>query len=182
MTRTLFVDTFASPIGDVRIVSDGRALCALEFGENDARLLRHLRARYGEDVHVREVADPLGFTARARAYFAGELGALAEVPVDAGGTPFQRQVWAALREIPCGETTTYSAVAARIGAPRARRAVGLAVGRNPIAIAVPCHRVVGADGELTGYAGGLERKRWLLAHERSQLPLFAPRSGVGSGR
>ncbi|HEY6003598.1 MAG TPA: methylated-DNA--[protein]-cysteine S-methyltransferase [Anaeromyxobacter sp.] len=168
----LLVDSFPSPIGPVSLASDGRALCALDFEGLDD-LARRLRARFGEGAALRRVADPQGFTSRARAYFAGELDALADVPVDGGGTGFQRRVWAALREIPAGETRTYSALAARLGVPRAARAVGLANARNPIAIAVPCHRVIGADGTLTGYAGGLERKRWLLAHESARLPLFA---------
>jgi methylated-DNA-[protein]-cysteine S-methyltransferase len=161
----LLVDSLISPIGPVTLASDERALVALDFGGPDEGVLARLRARFGADVTVREAADPQGFTSRLRAYLAGELDALAAVPVDGGGTAFQRRVWAALREIPAGETASYSALAARLGAPGASRAVGLANGRNPIAIAVPCHRVIGADGSLTGYAGGLERKRWLLAHE-----------------
>jgi methylated-DNA-[protein]-cysteine S-methyltransferase len=176
----LLVDSFPSPIGPVSLASDGRALCALEFEERE-ELLRRLRARFGEGAALREAADPQGFTSRALAYFAGELDALAGVPVDGGGTDFQRRVWAALREIPAGETRTYSGLAARLGMPGAARAVGLANGRNPIAVAVPCHRVVGADGTLTGYAGGLERKRWLLAHESVRLPLFAA-AGSERGR
>ncbi len=129
-----------------------------------------LRARYGEGVAFAPRGDPLGLAGRVRAYFEGDLLALAAVPVDGGGTPFQRRVWAALRDIPAGATESYSALAARIGMPRAARAVGLANGRNPVAIAVPCHRVVGADGSLTGYAGGLQRKRWLLDHERRVRP------------
>ncbi|WP_062297995.1 methylated-DNA--[protein]-cysteine S-methyltransferase [Demequina maris] len=99
------------------------------------------------------------------AYFAGDAE---DVPVDAvaPGTPFQREVWETLREIPGGETWTYAQVAERIGRPTATRAVAAAIGRNPLTVAVPCHRVVGADGALTGYAGGIERKRWLLEHER----------------
>jgi methylated-DNA-[protein]-cysteine S-methyltransferase len=172
----LLVDSFPSPIGPVSLASDGRSLCALEFcGRDD--LARRLRARFGGDASPRRAADPQGFTARARAYFAGELDALGDVPVDGGGTAFQRRVWAALREIPPGETRTYSTLAARLGfTGRAARAVGLANARNPVAIAVPCHRVIGADGTLTGYAGGLERKRWLLAHESVRLPLFAAAS------
>ena len=161
----LLVDSFDSPLGPVSLASDGRALVALEFCSRQAMASR-LRARFGKGVALRAVPDPLGLTGRARAYFAGDLGALAAVPVEGGGTPFQRRVWAALRDIPAGETESYSALAARLGAPRAARAVGLANGRNPVAIAVPCHRVLGADGSLTGYAGGLERKRWLLQHER----------------
>lgn len=163
---TLFSDGFDSPIGPVHLVSDGQALCALELGAPEARLLPLLRARFGPAVALREARDPLGLTARARAWFAGDLAAFDGTAVDGGGTPFQRRVWAALGGIPAGETTTYGALAGALGAPGAARAVGLACGRNPIAIVVPCHRVVGADGRLTGYAGGLDRKRWLLDHER----------------
>ena len=113
--------------------------------------------------------DSAGLSTRVRAYFAGDIEILGEVPVRAGGTPFQRTVWAALREIPPGRTTSYGQLAARLGRPGASRAVGLANGANPVAIAVPCHRVIGADGTLTGYGGGLERKRWLLEHERASL-------------
>jgi methylated-DNA-[protein]-cysteine S-methyltransferase len=160
----LALDTLETPVGPVALAADGRALVALEFGL-PAAVHARLRARFGNEVAVRDVPDPQGFASRVRAYFAGDLAALRAVPVDGGGTPFERRVWAALRRIPAGETASYGAIAARLGAPGACRAVGRANGRNPIAIAVPCHRVVGADGTLTGYAGGLERKRWLLAHE-----------------
>ena len=103
-----------------------------------------------------------------RRLFAGELSAIDDLPVESGGTEFQRAAWKALRRIPAGETRSYGAQAAAIGRPAAVRAVGLANGANPIGVIVPCHRVVGANGTLTGYAGGLERKRWLLAHEASQ--------------
>jgi methylated-DNA-[protein]-cysteine S-methyltransferase len=161
----LLVDVIESPLGPVCLASDGSALVALDFCAPE-QLIARLRARFGADVRAVPRADPLGLATRARAYFAGDLEALARVPVAGGGTPFQRRVWAALREIPTGGTSGYAALAARLGSPGAARAVGLANGRNPIAIAVPCHRVIGADGSLTGYAGGLERKRWLLAHER----------------
>ncbi len=164
---TLLIDGFESPIGLVHVVSDGRALCALDFGAPEERLLPLLRARFGGTVALRDADDPLGLVSRARAFFAGDLAALDRAPVDGGGTPFQRRVWAALREIPAGTTVTYGALAARLGVPRASRAVGAANGRNPVSIAVPCHRVIGAGGGLTGYAGGLDRKRWLLAHERA---------------
>jgi methylated-DNA-[protein]-cysteine S-methyltransferase len=99
------------------------------------------------------------------AYMDGELAALDSLAVSTGGTTFQKQVWRALREIPTGTTTSYGELAKRIGRPSAVRAVGLANGANPIGIVVPCHRVIGANGSLTGYAGGLQRKRWLIAHE-----------------
>ena len=103
------------------------------------------------------------------AYFAGDLGAIDNISVATGGTPFQRTVWAALHRIPAGMTTSYGALAVTIGRPSAMRAVGLAVGSNPVAVIVPCHRVIGADHSLTGYGGGLARKRWLLAHEGLEL-------------
>jgi methylated-DNA-[protein]-cysteine S-methyltransferase len=102
-------------------------------------------------------------------YFAGNLAALDAIPVETRGTIFQREVWAALRQIPPGETESYGTLARRIGRPSAVRAVGLANGANPIGVVVPCHRVIGTDDSLTGYGGGLERKQWLLAHEGIRL-------------
>ena len=107
------------------------------------------------------------------AYFEGDLNAVDELPTETNGTAFQRAVWTALRKIPAGRTVSYGALAAQIGNHKAVRAVGLANGANPIAIVVPCHRVIGANASLTGYGGGLHRKRWLLAHERGDRPLFA---------
>lgn len=98
-------------------------------------------------------------------YFAGELSIIDDLPVKTAGTDFQRQVWQELRKIPCGETISYGELAQRINRPTASRAVGMANGLNPISIVVPCHRVIGQQGALTGYAGGVERKRWLLMHE-----------------
>jgi len=122
-------------------------------------LLRTFSARGWLAAAPSAVADPLD------AYFAGRLEAIDAILVKTGGTAFQRAVWSALRRIPVGQTTSYGALAAAIDRPRAVRAVGLANGSNPIGVVVPCHRVIGANGSLTGYAGGLERKRWLLAHE-----------------
>jgi methylated-DNA-[protein]-cysteine S-methyltransferase len=113
---------------------------------------------------------------RVEAYFEGELHALDGLAVEPGGTSFQREVWSALQRIPVGVTTSYSELAAAIGHPAAVRAVGMANSRNPIAVVIPCHRVVGRDGSLTGYAAGIERKRWLLRHEgnfpQAELKLF----------
>jgi methylated-DNA-[protein]-cysteine S-methyltransferase len=166
----LLVDTVdGGPLGPISLAAGPGALAALDFCA-PAALEAGLRLALGPALRVRAGRDPLGLAARLRAYLAGDLEALAGVPVEparpGGGTPFQRRVWATLREIPAGATLSYGALAARLGVPGAARAVGLANGRNPIAIAVPCHRVVGAGGALTGYAGGLERKRWLLDHER----------------
>src|SRR5690606_33432318 len=108
--------------------------------------------------------------ARLRAYLAGDLLAIDTVPVRMAGTPFQQRVWDALRRIPAGTTVSYGELASRIGAPTASRAVGMANGANPIPLVVPCHRVIGANGKLTGFGGGMERKRWLLAHEAVNAP------------
>jgi methylated-DNA-[protein]-cysteine S-methyltransferase len=157
---------FRSPIGTTVLAARDGALVALEFAarwpERKARLAR----RFGE-VEWRRAKDPAGAVTALAAYFAGDLHALDGLAVDPGGTPFQHRVWTALRRIPVGETWSYQALARRIGAPAAVRAVGAANGANPIGVVVPCHRVIGADGGLTGYAHGLERKRWLLAHERA---------------
>ncbi|HEY7307673.1 MAG TPA: methylated-DNA--[protein]-cysteine S-methyltransferase, partial [Bryobacteraceae bacterium] len=110
-------------------------------------------------------------------YFRGELNAIDRLPVETAGTGFQREVWGALREIKCGTTVSYAQLAMQIGRPTAVRAVGLANGSNPVGIVVPCHRVIGSDGSLTGYGGGIDRKRWLLEHERR----FCPRSMVAYG-
>ena len=127
-----------------------------------------LRRRYGEKAVALEAAKEVSSARRAlEAYFDGDLHAATTAPVAANGTAFQSEVWAALRLIPIGATTSYGALAAQLGRPKAMRAVGLANGANPIAIFVPCHRVVGADASLTGYGGGLDRKRWLLAHENA---------------
>jgi methylated-DNA-[protein]-cysteine S-methyltransferase len=116
--------------------------------------------------------NPFGLTNAIRAYFEGELEAIDTLPVATEGTSFQKSVWRALRDIPAGETISYGELANRIGKPAAVRAVGLANGANPIGIVVPCHRVIGANGSLTGYGGGIERKRWLLDHEKRKLMLF----------
>ncbi len=118
------------------------------------------------DVNFVRASNPGGLSAALAAYFAGDLTAIERLPLgEAAGTPFQRSVWSALRSIPCGTSWSYGELAKAIGRPSAVRAVGLANGANPICIVVPCHRVIGADGKLIGYGGGIERKRWLLAHE-----------------
>ena len=164
---TLFLDEIETPLGPVALASDGMALRALWF-ETAAGLAASLSRRLDPQA-LREASDPQGFSARVRAYFAGELGALGDLPAAPDGTAFQRRVWAELRRIGPGQTRSYGELAARLGLPRAARAVGLANGRNPVALVVPCHRVIGADGSLTGYAGGVDRKRWLLAHEGALL-------------
>ena len=167
---TLFLDRLASPMGPLLVVAAERALKALEFEDHEERLMGPLRARLGA-VRFVEHDDPLGATSAMRAYLEGDLAAIGAVPADGDGSPFERRVWAALRRIPAGTTTSYGALAKALGLPGSARAVGLANGRNPIGIVVPCHRVIGADGSLTGYGGGLERKRWLLEHEGVLLRL-----------
>jgi methylated-DNA-[protein]-cysteine S-methyltransferase len=155
------------PVGELSGFARPDALCALSFGDGRYDPLIGLRQRFGEVVV--EDGDPLDLTARFQSYFRGALDALDDLPVETGGTPFQRRVWSVLRTIPAGRTLSYLAVARRVGAPEAVRAVGAANGANPVAIVVPCHRVIGASGALVGYGGGLDRKRWLLAHEKAPV-------------
>jgi methylated-DNA-[protein]-cysteine S-methyltransferase len=161
---TLSLIEMETPIGALLVAASDDGLCSVEFAEQRARLLAHLEWRFGREP-VQDGADPFRARAAMRAYFAGRHDALDTLPVDTGGTEFQRAVWTALRAIPCGTTISYRDLAGRSGRPAAVRAAGHANGRNPISIVVPCHRVIGTDGSLTGYGGGIERKRWLLAHE-----------------
>ncbi|MND83705.1 Methylated-DNA--protein-cysteine methyltransferase [compost metagenome] len=163
------LDRIASPVGEVLLVTDAEgAVRAFDFVDYEARMRKLLARHYGEVVLTAGRA-PEAVRAAVAAYFRGDATALDGIAVKTGGTDFQRSVWAALRTIPAGETWSYGQLASAIGKPSAVRAVGLANGANPIGVIVPCHRVVGANGTLTGYAGGLERKRWLLAHEKAQL-------------
>ena len=147
---------YESPIGPLTLASNGEAIIQLEF-EN---------GRYPQPAHPRG-ADKVLDQARREldAYFAGKLK-MFSVPVAPEGTPFQRKAWAALQKIPYGATRSYGQQAAALGAPSASRAVGAANGRNPIAVIIPCHRVIGAGGSLTGFGGGLERKKFLLDLEQ----------------
>ncbi len=164
----LRLDRVDTPTGVMRVVADGEGrLRALDWETHDTRMQRLLRLRCGPGVELAAEDDPSGVSTKLRRWFAGDLDAFEGVEIELGGTPFQREVWAALRAIPAGETLSYGALAARIGRPAAVRAVGLANGANAVALAVPCHRVIGKDASLTGYGGGLERKRWLLDHERA---------------
>lgn len=161
----LTLSRYAAPVDELLLVTDpDGGLRALDFADFETRM-RTLLARHYGAVELTEGDPPPPLVAALDAYFAGDLAALDRVPVATAGTEFQRAVWAALRAIPPGCTTSYGALAASLGKPGASRAVGLANGLNPIGIVVPCHRVIGASGTLTGYAGGLPRKRWLLAHE-----------------
>lgn len=166
VTLELSVDGFDSPIGPVIVaVDDEGALRAIHFAPRSEAEALLPRACAVPAVHVTWRPDPAGCTRALQAYFSGELDAIDGLRVAPAGTPFQHDVWRALRDVRGGTTTSYGELAARLGRPQASRAVGLANGSNPIAIVIPCHRVVGADGSLTGYGGGLDRKRWLLAHE-----------------
>ena len=161
---TIDLTELPSPIGRIVVaVHDGR-LCALDFADRWPRRQAALARRFGTPTFQR-VADAGGVVRRLAAYFAGDLTALESIAVDPGGTPFQQQVWNALRKIPAGRTTTYGELARTVGKPGAARAVGAANGANPVGIVIPCHRAIGTDGTLHGYAGGLPRKRWLLRHE-----------------
>jgi methylated-DNA-[protein]-cysteine S-methyltransferase len=167
---------FTTPIGDMLALDSGEGLCALEFTGPEKRLVG-LEARLGRwfpphTIEDRDTATILRARAWLDAYFKGE-SANADIkgfPLDMRGARFEKRVWEALRRIPPGETTSYGAIAKALGSAGASRAVGAANGANPIAIVVPCHRVIGSSGALTGYGGGLERKTWLLEHERRWAP------------
>jgi methylated-DNA-[protein]-cysteine S-methyltransferase len=176
----LLIDLIASPLGCIAIAARAGRLCALEFGS--ARLGQQLTARY-PGLPQRRARNPFGLSDRIRAYLAGDIAALGRIRVETGGTPFQRRVWGALRRIPPGRTMTYGALARALGRDAAARAVGAANGRNPIPVVVPCHRLIGGDDSLTGYGGGLWRKRWLLRHEAARTSAArAPRTGSGRPR
>ncbi len=167
-TMHLTLSRYAAPEAELLLVTEGDTLRALDFADFEARMRTLLTRHYGA-VTLTDGPLPASIAAALDAYFAGDLTALDAVPVATGGSAFQRSVWAALRAIPAGTTTGYGALAAALGKPGAARAVGLANGANPIGIVVPCHRVIGADGRLTGYAGGIGRKEWLLRHEGAAL-------------
>ncbi|GAU67223.1 methylated-DNA--[protein]-cysteine methyltransferase [Streptomyces sp. NBRC 110611] len=170
ITHTVLADT---PVGPLTLVAAGDALTGLYM---TGQRHRPPEEAFGAPADPGEPPFAATIT-QLRAYFRGELTRF-DVPLTLRGTPFQRRVWAALCRIPYGETRSYGQLAEQLGAPSAARAVGLANGRNPVGIIVPCHRVVGADGSLTGYGGGLDRKRRLLAFERTEDALF-PAEGCG---
>lgn len=168
--QTLFLERLDTPIGLMLIVTDDeQCLRAVDWEDYEPRMHQLLRRHCGTStIRPRDRARPSAARRALQAYFDGDLEAIAGLPTATNGTDFQRLVWAALRRIPVGQTVSYGALADRIGRPTAMRAVGLANGSNPISVVVPCHRVIGADASLTGYGGGLERKRWLLAHENAR--------------
>jgi methylated-DNA-[protein]-cysteine S-methyltransferase len=163
--ETFFLDLIDTPIGALAIVADETgAMRNLSFDGEGDRWRRDFARRFPASNLVRR-RNPFGHGSALKAYFAGDMEALDRIPVVFGGTPFQNKVWNALRRIPVGQTLSYGALAKKIGEPKAMRAVGLANGSNPIAVVVPCHRVIGSYGSLTGFGGGLPRKKWLLEHE-----------------
>jgi methylated-DNA-[protein]-cysteine S-methyltransferase len=159
-----------SPIGALTLAAHAGRVCVLHFGSDDQAVRRALQRWYPRDV-IEEHEDPGGARARLDAYFGGDLDALDAVEVELNGTTFQKQVWTALRAVKAGTTAAYAEIARAIAAPSAIRAVGAANGANPVAIIVPCHRIIGTNGSLTGYGGGIDRKRWLLEHEGMRLRL-----------
>lgn len=167
----LIIDRINTPIGEMLIVADHEGnLRAVDWSDYESRMMRLLERHYGVRGFKLEPGKiPHGLADAIHRYFSGDLIALDDLPVKTAGTSFQRGVWRALRDIPCGTTVTYADLAQKIGKPTAMRAVGLANGSNPVGVIVPCHRVIGANGSLTGYGGGIHRKRWLLDHESNSL-------------
>lgn len=165
----LLLERWKSPVDELLLVTDSDGILrSLDFADKESRMQRLLRLHYGTYT-LNDGAAPAAVTRALKAYFDGDMDALDAVRIGTGGTAFQRAVWKGLRAIPSGATKTYGELAEVIGHAGASRAVGAANGSNPIAIVVPCHRVIGANGTLTGFAGGLGRKRWLLDHERKYL-------------
>jgi methylated-DNA-[protein]-cysteine S-methyltransferase len=163
MVAMVLFDTIESPVGTLTLAERGGRVCLLHFGAHGPSVDAMFDRWYpGEPRAQQEISALRGLLSR---YFAGEVGLLDGISVELNGTPFQKRVWQALRRIPGGTTISYAELARRIGEPSAIRAVGTANGANPVAVIVPCHRVIGSNGKLTGYGGGLPRKQWLLEHE-----------------
>jgi methylated-DNA-[protein]-cysteine S-methyltransferase len=157
------IETVDSPIGPLTAAERAGRVCLLHFGADGADVDRMFDRWYPGEARNREALPDV--TAALSRYFSGQTAAIDAIAVELNGTAFQKRVWTALRRIPCGSTISYAELARRIGEPAAVRAVGAANGANPVAVMVPCHRVIGSNGTLTGYGGGLDRKQWLLAHE-----------------
>lgn len=171
----LFLSRLNSPLGEMRLVTDTQNnVRALEFADHMAHLHRGLREHYGS-TDMTDIAAPVAIAQSVARYFEGDLGALDALTTATAGSELQEQVWAALRKIPVGTTTTYGKLAKQLGFtdPRAAIDIGAANAANPIAIIVPCHRVIASNGDLKGYAWGLNRKRWLLEHEEAIPPRYA---------
>ncbi len=177
----LALERVATPLGQMLVLTDAQQrLRAVDWEDYEARMHTLLRRQYGKNaVRLDTASQPSRARRALEAYFDGEIAAIDGFPVALGGTEFQRQVWQALRGIAGGQTVTYGTLAHRIERPSAVRAVGLANGANPAGIVIPCHRVIGANASLTGYGGGLHRKRWLLEHEARHAPAGGPPSTPG---
>jgi methylated-DNA-[protein]-cysteine S-methyltransferase len=167
VSERFHTERFNTPTGRMLIVTDDeQRVRAADWEDKADRMQRLLRLHYGENgFQLQERRTGSRARLALEAYFDGHLEALDAIRTETRGTAFQRRVWVALRDIPAGTTVSYGQLAAKIGRSAAVRAVGAANGANPIPVVVPCHRVIGADASLTGFGGGLERKRWLLAHE-----------------
>ncbi len=163
----LLEDKIATPLGPLWILCDEQFhLRAVEWEEHSERMVQLLDIHYRAEGYQRVASkDPNGLSSKMKAYFDGDLSIIDTLSSATAGTPFQREVWQALRSIPCGHVMHYGELAEQLGRPGAARAVGAANGSNPVSIVVPCHRVIGRNGTLTGYAGGVQRKEWLLRHE-----------------
>jgi methylated-DNA-[protein]-cysteine S-methyltransferase len=167
--QTFQLDRLVTPIGTALLVADADGvLRALDWEDYEARMRELLRLQYGP-LALKAARAPAAVLSALSAYFKGDLDRLNDIKWRAAGTPFQRKVWTALPRIPVGSTLSYGALAAKIGSPLAMRAVGHANGSNPLSVVVPCHRLIGANGSLVKYGGGLERKRWLLRHEGVEI-------------
>lgn len=164
---TLLEDKIDTPLGPLWILCDESFhLRAVEWEEHSNRMVQLLNIHYRNEGYQRIAAhNPGGLSQKLQDYFDGDLAIIDTLPTATAGTPFQREVWQALRTIPCGQVVHYGQLAKTLGRAMAARAVGAANGSNPISIVVPCHRVIGSNGTLTGYAGGVQRKEWLLRHE-----------------
>ena len=165
------IASVGSPIGELTVAARGSKVCLVHFGPDSEQVRRALTSWY-PDHAIELAADPGGVVAVLQRYFAGDLASLDEVDVELHGTDFQQRVWQALRSVAAGTTSSYAEQARKVGAPAAVRAVGAANGANPVAVVLPCHRIIGSNGTLTGYGGGLDRKRWLLNHEGVTRTLF----------
>ena len=178
---TLYRTSLATPIGQLLLVTDRQErIVAIDWHDYEARMLQLIARHHPQASALEDSSGPAPVLAALDAYFAGDTRALETLAVASFGTPFQREVWSALRRIPVGTTYSYGQLAQTLGRPAAVRAVGLCNGQNPIGVVVPCHRVIGASGALTGYAGGLARKRWLLEHEGVQLSLAIGRDSLAA--
>ena len=165
---SFLTERLETPVGPMVLIAKDGVVLLFEFESTPGRVQRQMRARFG-DVELTPTSNPFGISDKIRAYFAGDINAIDDLLTDGGGTEFEQSVWAELRLIPAGTTVSYGSIARKLGDIQHSRAVGTANGKNPIAVIVPCHRVIGADGSMAGYGGGIARKEWLLRHEGALL-------------